>query len=495
MAKTIKNIQMKKLFIFFCSSLLIASCSKMLEEKPEDRLFSAGFYQTPTDAAAAVNAIYAPLRANDLFGFRWPVVYTAMEDYATGQGQYIAVGQYQGLPSSFVANTDLMWSGFYRTINAANIVLKYVPSISMNETQKNSLLGEARFLRAFSYFQLVRGWGAVPIKTEAVETPDGLGGKRDALNDVYAFIIEDLKFSESNLPSNQTTAGRPTSGAAKTMLADVYLTLEDWMNARIKADEVIQSAAYNLVSVTQVGDFDKIFGADVTTSVEDVFSIKFSRTLGTILPCFYHPANSANASGGFGTFYGLPSYPFLAQWDTTDLRYTYNIYTKYPNKAGVIVPNDPSRPIRFGKFKDTKAQSLQGHGNAVPVYRYADALLIYAEAASQENGGPTSLALERLNMIRRRAYGYAPAIPSPIDYSLTGQTAESFRSLVLKERAYEFLCEGKRWLDLKRTGTVKETIKAAKGIDVATAHLLFPIPKQEIDNNPDINPNDQNPGY
>jgi hypothetical protein len=416
-----------------------------------------------------------------------------MEDYATGQGQYIAVGQYQGLPSSFVANTDAMWAAWYRTINTANIALKYVPAISMDESQKNALLGQARFLRAYSYYSLVRGWGGVPIRTEPVEAPEGLGGKREPVDDVYNLIIEDLKFAETNLPSTQTSAGRPTSGAAKTALADVYLTLEDWANARIKADEVIQSGVYSLVNVKQAADFEQIFGADATTSSEDVFSIKFSRTLGTFLPAFYHPATSAYASGGFGTFWGLPTYPLIAQWDSNDLRKSFNLLTQYPNKSGVIVQNDPSRPIRFGKFKDMKAQSAQGHGNAVPVYRYPDALLIYAEAASQENGGPTALALERLNMVHRRGYGYSSTAPSPVDFTLTDQA--TFRKIVLMERAYEFLTEGKRWLDLKRTGTVNETIKAAKGIDVAVAHLLFPVPKQEIDNNPDINPADQNPGY
>lgn len=486
---------MKNVFIIIYFSVLITSCTKMLEEKPADRLFSAGFYKTSTDAVAAVNAIYTPLRSNELYGFRWPVIYTAMEDYATGRGQYIAVGQYQGFPSSYIATTDAAWSAFYRTINAANIVLKYVPGISMNEGQKAGLLGEARFLRALSYYELVRGWDGVPIKSEPAESPEGLGGKRNSVGEVFAFIVEDLKFAETALPSRQTEAGRPTSGAAKTMLADVYLTTKNWQNARIKSQEVIQAGAHSLVRVSQASDFDQIFGADVTTSSEDVFSIKFSKSLGNLLPPFYHVTNSAYASGGFGTFYGFPNYPLLAQWDNNDLRKSFNLYTEYPNKSGVLVKNDPSTPIRFGKFKDSKAPSSQGHSNAVPIYRYADALLIYAEAASQENGGPTALALERLNMVHRRAYGHNPTAASAVDYSLAGQTAESFRNLVLKERAYEFLVENKRWLDLKRTGTVQETIMAAKGINVATAHLLFPIPKQEIDNNPDIGPSDQNPGY
>ncbi len=132
----------------------------------------------------------------------------------------------------------------------------------------------------------------------------------------------------------------------------------------------------------------------------------------------------------------------------------------------------------------------------MPWNRYPDALLIYAEAASQENNGPTAIALERLNMVHRRAYGFNATATSPADFSLTGQTAQSFRDLVLKERAYEFIVEGgKRWRDLVRTGTAAQVIKAAKGIDINPASYLFPIPQQEIDNNPDIDQKDQNPGY
>lgn len=488
---------MKKLFIILGFPLLFTSCTKMLEEKPEDQLLSGTFYRTSTDAAAATNAIYAPLRSIDLYGFRWGSMYTAMEDYATGKGQYIPHGQYKGFPSSVIANSDLAWAAFYRTINAANIVLKYVPSISMEESQKNALLGEARFLRAFSYFQLVRGWGGVPIKDKPIESPSEIGGKRNSLPEVYSFMIDDLKFAETNLPAKQTLAGKPSLWAAKTMLADVYLNREDWTNARMKAEEVIQSGAYSLVRVNQATDFEQIFGADVQTSSEDVFSIKFSRVqnLGTAVPSFYHPGNSAFAARGYGTFFGFPTYPLLAQWNNNDLRKGFNLLTQYPDKTGKIVKTSAAEPIRFGKFKDSKAQNEFSHSTAFPIYRYPDALLIYAEAASQENGGPTPLALERLNMVRRRAYGLDPAIPSAVDFVLTGYTAESFRNLVLTERAYEFLCEGKRWFDLKRTGLVQQTIKAAKGIDVAISHLLFPIPKQEIDNNPDIKPEDQNPGY
>lgn len=159
-----------------------------------------------------------------------------------------------------------------------------------------------------------------------------------------------------------------------------------------------------------------------------------------------------------------------------------------------IVPTSPDQPIMFGKFKDPGFAPT--HGNDFPIYRYPDALFIYAEAASQENGAPTPAALERLNMVHRRAYGYDSDAVSLVDFTMaTAPTAESFRALVIKERAYEFLCEHKRWFDLVRTRTVKQVIKEAKGVDVPDSFLLFPIPQQEIDNNPKINPEHQNPGY
>lgn len=481
---------MKKIiFLFFGLFLMLISCKKMLEEHPTDRLFSSSFYKTKSDAVSAVNAIYSPLRRN--YSFHYGSQFTAAEDYATGKGPFYFIGQYQGYPSSIITKTNLEWDAFYQTINAANIVLKYVPAITMTETEKNALLGEARFLRALSYYNLVRSWGGVPLRSQPTESAE-ISGKRAPLTEVYNFIIKDLEFSETYLPAKQSLAGKPTKWAAKTMLADLYLTNEKWIEARDKANEVINSRVYSLVPITTAPDFEKIFGPESVTSSEDVFSIKFSRTNGSSIPQFYHLSNSAYATNGFGTFFGFPKYPLLKNWDNKDLRKSYNLYTEYPSKTGTIIKNAPDQPIRFKKFSDRNA--APSHGNDFPVYRYPDALLIYAEAASQANAGPTPLALERLNMVHRRAYGYNPSVPSVVDFTLaTAPTAQSFRNLVITERAYEFLCEGKRWFDLIRMGTLKQTIKIAKGLDVSVSHFLFPIPEQEIANNPDIGPNDQNP--
>lgn len=489
---------MKKYIQIFAFTLSLScfGCQGLLEEDPQSLLSVDNFYKTAADANTAVNAISSTLHQATLYSLRYAVHTTALEDYASGQGFYIPVSQYQ-ITTPIMAVTDGYWNAFYRTVDASNRVLKYVPAIAMDETDKAKALGEAYFYRAFAYYNLVKNFGAVPIRTEPTEKLTQIGGKRDAAADVYAQIIADLKIAEKSLPVKQTEVGRPTSGAAKTMLADIYLVTEQWALARDKAEEVITSNAYSLVEVRASTDFEKIFGADVINTTEEIFYIKYQHSVagGGSLPQLYHLPTSLWATSGYGTFFGFPTYPLLRDWAEKDLRKGFNLYTSGPNKQGVMVPNSATQPIRFGKFKDTGAPASAAHGSDFPVYRYAEALLIYAEAASQAGQGPTERAVERLNMVHRRAYGYDANSPSPVDFVMTNYNASSFRDLILKERAYEFMVEGKRWYDLLRTGKAKETIKEAKGITISDAVLLMPIPKQEIDNNPDIAPDDQNPGY
>jgi hypothetical protein len=473
--------------------MLVTSCSKQLQEKPESLLSTTNFYKTKADAVAAVDAIYNPLR-NEYGGTEWGGQFTAAEDYSYGTGIYAAIGQYV-LTSSDIGRTDASWRNFYRSIRNANLVLKYVPPILMTDAERNAILGEARFLRALAYRNLVRSWGAVPLRTDPTENVEQVHMKRTPVAEVNAFIIEDLKFAETNLPNSQPMIGRPTKWSAKVFLADFYLYNEKWQEARDKADEVIKANIYSLVPVTKPSDFENIFGPTVQTHTEDVFSFKYSRANGgSQIAQQYAMPNSAYSENGYSSFYGVPTMPLLRDWDKNDLRYQFDVYTSYPNRSGAITPTSADRPLMFGKFKD--AGFAPSHGNDFPIYRYPDALFIYAEADNQVSGGPTVLALERLNMVHRRAYGYSATAPSPVDFTIaTAPTAQAFRDLVLRERAYEFLAEHKRWFDLVRTKTYKQVIKEAKGIDVPDKFLLFPIPQAEIDNNDEIAAGDQNPGY
>ena len=179
----------------------------------------------------------------------------------------------------------------------------------------------------------------------------------------------------------------------------------------------------------------------------------------------------------------------IKNWDKNDLRYTYGWYAWNIGLGANSILNK--------KYSDPLAINANGAGNDFPLYRYADVLLLYAEADCRASGSPAADAMEKLNMIHRRAYGKNPVSPdASVDFKLSDYNKDTFVDLVLKERGYETQFEAKRWLDLKRTGKVKEIIKAATGKDVADKHLLWPIPVSELNYNSAIDPvKDQNPGY
>ncbi|MFD2934184.1 RagB/SusD family nutrient uptake outer membrane protein [Spirosoma flavum] len=489
---------MKRFLIVITSLSLLAlpGCKDVLTEVPRANLSQANFYQSRADLIAGLNAVYSIMRNGNYYGTNYPAQLEGLTDYLISRGTQTPVSEYQGLDGTNIARTNAIWGQIYQAINGANIILKTAPGIAMADADRNPILGEARFLRALNYYNLIRNYAAVPIHTEPTEDLNQLGGKRQPVAEVYKVIITDLLEAEKTLPATTKEIGRPTLWAAKTLLADVYLTNERWAEARDKADEVILSKAYSLVEVKVSDDFERLYGASLVTTTEEIFYLKYAQlaTQGWNYVAYLYPADNPNAPGGVRAHFSKPDLPLIKNWDDKDLRKSFNLFSTYPNRAGVLTSLPAAEPLGFRKYKDPNAVNV---GSDCPILRYADALLIYAEAASQAGSGPTPLALERLNMVHRRAYGYPSTTASPVDLLATGLTATAFRELVLTERAYEFMLEFKRWHDLKRLGTdrLKAIIKAAKGKDVATAHLLWPIPIQEIDNNPDIEPADQNPGY
>jgi starch-binding outer membrane protein, SusD/RagB family len=308
---------------------------------------------------------------------------------------------------------------------------------------------------------------------------------------VYALILADLLEAEKNLPEVPKHIGRPTRLAAKTMLADVYLNLEKFAEARDKANEVIQSNKYSLVPVTKKEDFQvRVFGPDVTTTPEEIFYFKYVHQAGQgnfMLWILNHPSTKLFNFGGAYAHYSDSSNPFYQAWDNADIRKA--LWDKVNFGLG---PNT----LVSSKYIDQAAVTQGDGANDLPIYRYAEVLLIYAEAASRAGAGPAAEAMEALNQVRRRAYGLPPTTPAAIDYKVADYNAQTFLDLVIQERAYEFIFEGKRWLDLKRTGKAQQTILAAKGKTIAAAHYLWPIPLDELTFNTALDPaKDQNPGY
>lgn len=481
---------MRKIIILIVLAISVSSCQKELQEVPKDFISKANFYKNEADAEAAITGAYSSLADN--YGITYWLFLVNHADYENGRGSQAPISDFsQILDVANIGRASAIWSSFYQTINRANSVLDNVGNINMDESVKTKILAEAHFLRALAYFDLVRGFGPVPIKTKESVDISEVASPRKPVDSVYDLIIEDGLAAEAGLPESVGDAtGRASKWAAKMLLAEVYLTREKWAEAAKEAEDVINSGPYALIKVQESNDFYKIFAT--VTSSEDIFSIHHSDSRQSSLPNYLHRPNTPpyNYSSG-GVYAWLPNMnSFLATWDSKDLRRDFNLYTKYigPNGDSVALPS--ATPILFKKFT-TDPSGLAVY--SAPIYRFTEAFLIYAEAASMANGSPTALALERLNMIRRRAYGYDPGVPSPVDYA-AGMSINDFRDAVLMERAKSFIVEGKRWWDLKRTGTVKEAM-AAVGRTVIDARLLWPVPQEEIDNNPAISQEDQNPGY
>ncbi|MHA4846730.1 RagB/SusD family nutrient uptake outer membrane protein [Flavitalea antarctica] len=479
------------IFLFFASAL--SSCKKMLKEEPKSFISKTNFYQTESDAVAAIRGAYSSFQT-DYYGITYYLFITLHSDYANGRGSQAPITLFDRiLDQTNIDRSRVNWSTLYQQINQANAVLGNVPSIeAITPAVKTRILAEAHFLRSMAYFNLVRGYGAVPIKTTESVDISSIAGVREPESKVYELIIEDALIAEKDLPETVgAETGRASKYAAKMLLAQIYLTLEKWNEAATKANDVIASGRYSLVEVKKQEDFYKIF-ATITNS-EDIMSLHHSDTRQSQIPIYEHRPSTPpyNYSSG-GNFAWLPNLnSFIGNsWNNNDLRKSFNLYTKYlgPNGDSIALP--AASPILFKKF----ITAPNGFGNySVPIFRYTEAFLIHAEAAAMAAGSPPALALERLNMIKRRAYGYSPASVSPVDYP-PGMSKEAFRDAVLNERGYEFILEGRRWWDLKRTGRVKSAMAAA-GRTFIDARLLWPIPTEEINNNPALSQQDQNPGY
>ncbi|MFT3933127.1 MAG: RagB/SusD family nutrient uptake outer membrane protein [Chitinophagaceae bacterium] len=481
---------MKKIFNYILPLLLLAGCSKKLEEHPK-AIAAETFYNTAAEVETGLNAIYNPIKNPNCMGSLYPAQLETYGDYIYGRGSYGPLNDYLGMDNTNATRAGQIWQLFYQAILDANICLQKIPASKvLTAADKLKYQAEARFLRGLVYFTMARNWGGVVIRTEA--NMDSINVKRSSLDDTYALILSDLQFAETNLPATPRLGGAPYVMAAKSVLAEVYLVLQQWQKARDEAYAVIQSGKFSLVPVTVANDFNKIFGPDVVSTTEEIFYLKFSRqgaNYGFTYAMFEHaPGDGHHGAGGYYAHYSDPALnTVISGWDNNDLRKQYNWYTwNIGLGSTTILPN---------KFSDPAATNANNAGNDYPWYKYSDILLFYAEAESRVNG-VTASAVDALNQVHRRAYGYAPTQTSAVDFVGANFTPATFLDMVVKERNYETCNEAKRWLDLKRLGTVKQVILAVKGKTVADKMLLWPIPTVETTYNTAIDPvKDQNPGY
>jgi starch-binding outer membrane protein, SusD/RagB family len=480
-----KNISIIAMLI---GLLAISSCTKELETKPH-LIYYDNFYQTQSDALNAVNAVYDVLgQVNMYSNYLWLIQDIASDDCnarsTLNDPNLHQFNSYDLQPSN--NNLSKIWQSSYQGIGRANVVLAQVPKIQMDTLVKERILGEARFLRALFYFNLVRLFGEVPLVTVPVSSDlndDEVYPFKSPVNTIYTQIIEALNQSAGKLPAKYTSPndkGRATRGAALGLLSKVYLTTKDWENAYQTADKVIKSNDYSLWP-----DYVSNFKEANKNGKESVFEVQFYKKVNT--------ENSQMVISGLPAIPGLFNAGVEIMLPTDDL---LNSFEPGDHRKDVTF-FDNYWSYNFGphiwKYWDqdayTPAATSQS-GADFMVMRFSEILLIYAEALNEANGGPTEEAYIAINKVRDRARnGDLTVLPD-----LAGLNQEQFREAVLVERRHEFVSEGQRWFDLVRTGKLIESVKRAKGdlADPTEFNYIFPIPQRELDNNKNLT---QNPGY
>jgi hypothetical protein len=322
---------MKNIFIFIISVLLLASCAKQLEEKPQS-IAAELFYNKPAEVEAGLNAIYEPIRGSGSLGALYQIQLEIYTEYMYGRGSHAPLNTYTGLDNNNITRVGDMWTGFYRAIRNANIVILRLPEATeVSAEASKRYMAEAKYMRALWYFHLVRNWAGVPLRTES--NLDSVNLKRSTKDEVYNFIISDLITATNDLPEVPRLVGTPTKWAAKTVLTDVYMNVGKYAEARKEALDVIQSNKYSLIPVSVSADFEKIFGPDANNSTEEIFYLKFSNKVpgqGFQYPAYEHYPNSGYyPPAGFYTLYSdSDKNPFVKTWDKTDLRYAFNWYNQ-----------------------------------------------------------------------------------------------------------------------------------------------------------------------
>jgi len=332
----------------------------------------------------------------------------------------------------------------------------------------------------------VQAFGDVPLVLTPTSDVVNVNIERTPTDEVYTQIINDLKDADAaNLPAKYTssgTIGRATSGAVKSILAKVYLTHKDYMNAALYAKQVIDSKTYSLFP-----DYKNVFPPENKNGQEHIFSAQYScvkTTYGSPMAenfsiYFSYPINQGGGVFNADTLYVNSYLP-------GDYRKQVTIITQKVNPSNnqlVFARNGPC----IDKYWDPSPCAEFGARNNFIIIRYADVLLMYAEAEN-ELSGPTVDAYDAINQVRTRARN---GISSANPQNLTGLSQSQFRDAVLQERGWELCYEGHRRWDLLRTGKYISTLQAA-GMPVSQTNLLYPIPQHQIDVNPALT---QNPGY
>ena len=451
---------------------LASSCSNFLDVPPQGQAATAQFFQTSADAAAASGATYAKLREWNLIAFNWLSITTLTSDdgekgSVTGDAEFLNDFTYFRLTST-AGPLDGYWVGQYQQVNLCNQVIANVPGINMDVTLRNRYVAEAKFLRALAYFNLVRAFGGVPLIQQPVtdSTPDLQNPARASSADVYAAIIQDLTAATTVLPASYSSSdvGRATKGAAYALLAKVQLYNKNYTAAAAAAAQV---TGYSLVS-----DYYSMFRIRGENGPESIFEIMCSTIPGNCDASNSQWAQVQGVRPQFGWGFFNPTASLENAFEAGDTRKAGTILFRGQTTpdGDVIDPNSSNPRYNMKAYTPNSVSKVCNYGSDqnVRVLRYAEVLLIQAEAANEM--GQTGTAMGYVNQIRQRAGLKA------LSTSLSQSDA---RNAIWQERRVELALEyGDRYFDLVRQGRAA-TVLASKGF-VAGKNELMPIPLTEI---------------
>lgn len=494
-------VSIKLVATFGLLMLASAGCRKdFLDRSPLGDATFDTFFKTEEQAISAVNAVYHQLRQWDCVSLSYLGVTDIISDDADkGSTPNDALYLLEVDDFTFDATNTVfsgVWRGYYSLIARANLAIQNLPNVPMDEQLKARLIGECRFLRGYSYLLLTQWFGDLPIITEPLGSDEYYTQDRKPKAEVYNLIEGDLLAAVAALPEKNGYAsadlGRASKGAAKGMLAKLYMLKKDYGSAERYCLEIINSQQYSLQA--KYSDNFLPVGENGVESVFEINAAALEPIDGVTGPGAtpYNMVQGVRGIPNLGWGFNRPSDNLVASYEPGDPRREATIlYVNevLPDGSGQIQDNPEIVGERFNQKAWVPGHvGLQDNGPGnIRILRYADILLLAAEALN-ENNKPTE-ALVYLNQIRKRARGVNPVILQ--DINITDQT--QLRERIYKERRIELAMEQHRWFDLLRWGRAASVMTAVGKNFVSNKHELLPIPQTEIDLTSDRIK--QNPGY
>lgn len=517
---------MKKYIIMLLTTVFLLSnysCSDFFDNSPKSQLTEEEVYDSIESIERVVDALFIKWR--DLKKDRQGLMFLlGLDETQQGAFQVKSEADQAGLDKYNTAlspdNKALTseWDNRWLILAQANIAVSVLESFNKETTDeevlaKNSLMGQAYFIRAALHFEVSQYWGEIPVLDFAVISENGMG--RQPLPVVYAQIMKDLEAAVDLLPPTQNDPRRVTQAAAQTLLGKVYMSapheskLRDYTKASEYLKMVIDNPKYKLVD-----NYADLWDVKKPNSVESIYEFQFNNVSPDQNQIQWQTGSRSVANldgsayfGGYDlilpTQYAYSSTSAGGVWEDGDLRknesirYDFTYKGRTPTVDISWMGGDELDP-HIKKYEDIRVDGVMSFwysGKNVFYLRYADVLLSYAECLNEL--GQTSTAVGLVNDVRTRAWG--GTLPADKKWN-SGMSQDQFRKDILDERMRELAFEGWRRIDLLRTGKFVELIKArnkwAKQENkIQNFHQRYPIPSTAMLDDSEITKEDQNPGY